>query len=74
MDGILVALFFPLDTGGELVTLRGKMHLILVEVMGILTIGGMLALWLHLVSIPDCFFVNINIVGEIFNENRFTAV
>jgi len=27
--GILVALFFPLDAGGEIVTLRGKMHLVL---------------------------------------------
>jgi len=51
--GILVAFFFPLDAGGELVTLRGKMHLILVAVMGLLTIGGMLALWLRLESVPD---------------------
>ena len=28
--GILVALFLPLDAGGEIITLRGKMHLILV--------------------------------------------
>ena len=51
--GILVALFFPLDVGGELVTLRGKMHLILVAIMGILTIGGMLALWVRLESVPE---------------------
>lgn len=42
--GILVAFFFPLDAGGEIVTFRGKMHLILVVVMGILTIAGMVAL------------------------------
>jgi hypothetical protein len=51
--GILIALFFPLDEGGELVTLRGKMHLILVVIMGILTIGGMLALWLRLESVAE---------------------
>ena len=46
--GILVAFFFPLDAAGKIVTLRGKMHLILVVVMGILTIAGMLALWSRL--------------------------
>ena len=46
--GILVALFFPLDAGGELITLRGKMHLVLVVASGILTIGGMAALWVRL--------------------------
>ncbi len=50
--GILIAFFFPLDAGGEFVTLRGKMHIILVVAMGILTIAGMVALWfrLHLVA------------------------
>jgi len=50
--GILIAFFFPLDVGGEIVTWRGKMHLILVIAMGILTIAGMIALWfrLHIVS------------------------
>jgi hypothetical protein len=46
--GILVALFFPLDEGGEFKTIRGKMHLILVAVSGILTIAGMVALWFRL--------------------------
>jgi len=46
--GILIAFFFPLDIGGEIVTWRGKMHLILVIAMGILTIAGMIALWLRL--------------------------
>jgi hypothetical protein len=50
--GILVALFFPLDAGGELITFRGKMHLILVVTMGILQIGGMVALWFRLQSVP----------------------
>ena len=46
--GILVALFFPLDAGGEITTLRGKMHLILVIGSGLLTIAGMVALWVRL--------------------------
>jgi len=46
--GILIAFFFPLDEGGEIITWRGKMHLILVIVMGILTIAGMIALWFRL--------------------------
>jgi len=49
--GILVALFFPLDAGGEMITLRGKMHLILVVGSGILTIAGMVALWFRLQSV-----------------------
>ena len=49
--GVLVALFFPLDAGGEMVTLRGKMHLILVVGSGILTIAGMVALWFRLPSV-----------------------
>ena len=46
--GILIAFFFPLDKGGEMITWRGKMHLILVIMMGILTIIGMIALWFRL--------------------------
>jgi hypothetical protein len=46
--GILIALIFPLDKGGEIITWRGKMHLILVILMGILTIAGMTALWFRL--------------------------
>jgi len=66
--GILVALFFPLDAGGELVTLRGKMHLILVAVMGILTIGGMLALWLRLESVPDwSWFSTFSLISAIIS-------
>ena len=55
--GILVALFFPLDAGGEIITLRGKMHLILVVGSGLLTIAGMVALWfrLHLVEVWSAF-------------------
>ncbi|MFX0097117.1 MAG: DUF998 domain-containing protein [Candidatus Hodarchaeota archaeon] len=46
--GILVALFFPLDAGGEIITRRGKMHLALVILSGILTIAGMVAIWFRL--------------------------
>ena len=49
--GILVACFFPLDEGGELITLRGKMHLTLIVISGILTIVGMVALWFRLESV-----------------------
>lgn len=49
--GILVALFFPLDAGGEIITLRGKMHLILVVGSGLLTIAGMVALYFRLQSV-----------------------
>jgi len=54
---ILVALFFPLDEGGELITLRGKMHLVLVVASGIFTIAGMVALWfrLQLVAVWSAF-------------------
>ena len=46
--GMLVAFFFPLDEGGEMTTWRGKMHLVLVVLMGILTVAGMIALWFRL--------------------------
>jgi hypothetical protein len=46
--GMLIAFFFPLDEGGEMTTWRGKMHLILVVIMGILTVAGMIALWFRL--------------------------
>ncbi|MBY9014156.1 MAG: DUF998 domain-containing protein [Candidatus Lokiarchaeota archaeon] len=46
--GMLVALFFPLDVGGEIKTYRGIMHILLVVASGILTIAGMVALWLRL--------------------------
>ncbi len=51
--GILVALLFPLDAGGEIGSTRGKMHVILVAVTGILTIAGMIALWFRLGSVVE---------------------
>ena len=51
--GVLVALFFPLDPGGELVTTRGKLHLVLISISGILATVGMVALWFRLESVAD---------------------
>jgi hypothetical protein len=48
--GVLVALFFPLDAGGELVTTRGKLHLILIAISGILATAGMVVLWFQLAA------------------------
>ena len=50
--GMLIAFFFSLDEGGEMTTWRGKMHLILVVLMGILTIAGMIALYFRLKEVP----------------------
>ncbi len=46
--GILVGAIFPLDEGGELTTSRGKMHLTLIVVSGILVIVGIILMWLRL--------------------------
>ncbi|MGY5864700.1 MAG: DUF998 domain-containing protein [Candidatus Thorarchaeota archaeon] len=48
--GVLVALFFPLDAGGELVTTRGKLHLVLIAISGILATAGMVVLWFQLAA------------------------
>lgn len=45
--GLLVPLFFPLDEGGELITIRGKLHLILIIISGILVMSAMILLWLR---------------------------
>ena len=49
--GVLVAFFFPLDIGGEIITYKGKLHLILVVLSGFLNIVGMVALWFRLSSV-----------------------
>ncbi|MFX1261361.1 MAG: DUF998 domain-containing protein [Promethearchaeota archaeon] len=49
--GVLVALFFPLDAGGEIVTVRGKLHLTLIAISGILATAGMVAMWFRLESV-----------------------
>ena len=64
--GVLVALFFPLDAGGEIITLRGRMHLILVVTSGILTIAGMIALWFRLESLESwSAFANYSLISAI---------
>ncbi len=50
--GLLIAIFFPLDEGGEFTTYKGKGHIALVVLMGIFTIAGMIALWIRLASVP----------------------
>ena len=49
--GIMIPLFFPLDENGEIISWRGKMHLIIVIGIGMLTIAGMIALWLRLQTV-----------------------
>lgn len=64
--GVLVALFFPLDAGGEIATFRGKTHLVLVMVSGILTIAGMIALWFQLESVEAwSLFANYSLISAI---------
>jgi hypothetical protein len=50
--GVLVALFFPLDAGGQLVTTRGKLHLILITISGLMATAGMFVLWFQLAADP----------------------
>ena len=66
--GVLVALFFPLDAGGEIITVRGKMHLVLVMASGIFTIGGMIALWFRLESVGGwSLFANYSLISAIIS-------
>jgi hypothetical protein len=51
--GVLVALFFPLDAGGEIITTRGKLHLVLIAISGILATAGMVAMWFRLESVVE---------------------
>jgi hypothetical protein len=46
--GVLVAFFFPLDEGGEMITTRAKLHLGFISLSGFLTIIGMVVLWFDL--------------------------
>jgi len=64
--GILVALFFPLDAGGEIITLRGKLHLLLVVGSGLLTIAEMVALSFRLQFVGEwSAFATYSIVSAI---------
>ena len=83
---VLVALFFPLDAGGKIITLRGKMHLTLVVISGLLTIGGMVALWFRLISVEKwsafasyslisaIVSLILMIVSAIFIKSRFRGL
>jgi hypothetical protein len=51
--GVLVALFLPLDAGGEIITTRGKLHLGLIAISGILATAGMVAMWFRLESVIE---------------------
>ena len=48
--GVLVAFFFPLDEGGEMITTKAKLHLGLISLSGLLTITGMVVLGLDLAA------------------------
>ena len=48
--GVLVACFFPLDAGGEPTTWRGKMHVVLIALSGILLIAGAVFMYFRLRS------------------------
>jgi len=49
--GIIIALFFPLDEGGEFTTYKGKGHIAFVVLMGISAIFGMIMLWIRLQNV-----------------------
>jgi hypothetical protein len=48
--GVLVAFLFPLDAGGEMITTKAKLHLALISLSGLLTITGMVVLWIDLAT------------------------
>lgn len=48
--GVLVACFFPLDAGGEPSSWRGKGHLILIALSGVLMIAAMVLMYFRLRS------------------------
>ncbi len=49
--GVLVTIFFPLDEGGEMTTIRGRLHLIVISIAGVLCIAAMILLWLRTKSL-----------------------
>ena len=49
--GVLVACFFPLDVGGEPATWRGKGHLILIALSGVLMIAAMVLIYFRIRSV-----------------------
>ena len=66
--GVIVALFFPLDEGGEFTTYKGKGHIALVVLMGIFAIAGMFALWIRLLPVPTWSnFAIFSLISAIFS-------
>ncbi len=66
--GVLIAVFFPLDADGEIVTFRGKLHLVLVVASGFLNILGMVALWFRLSSVSNWSdFAVFSLISAIFS-------
>ena len=66
--GVLIALFFPLDEGGEFTTYKGKGHIALVVLMGIFAIAGMFALWIRLLPSPGWSgFAIYSLISAIFS-------
>ena len=75
-----------MDAGGEIITLRGKMHLVFVMLSGILTIAGMVALWFQLESVESwSLFANYSLtlaivsivlmmISGIFIKSRFRGL
>ena len=45
--GLIVNIFFPLDEGGEMTTIFGKLHLILIVISGFLVMVSMIFFWLR---------------------------
>ena len=50
---LFITLFFPLDAGGEIISLTAQIHLALVGMLVVLTIIGMLALWRRLKKVEE---------------------
>ena len=64
--GLLLPLFFPLDEGGEPTTWRGKGHVILVVLMGIIQITAMIFMYVRLRLVEGWQdFAIINLVSAI---------
>ena len=49
----IVALFYPLDAGGEMITPAAHMHLNLVLLMGLTNMVGMVAMWRSVKKLPE---------------------
>ncbi len=50
---LTVTIFFPLDYGGEITTLIGTMHFILVVILGFIAMGGMFTMWFELKKVDE---------------------